>query len=197
VREGNAERGFTLIELMVVVAIVAILAAVVIPQFMSGATKSKRLTEINAFFAELTVKQDQFKLESSKYMGLATDTNYVGTTTCPATLPSADYNFSTTCVTSGSAWEKLRVEPPSLSSSTGSTGFMVRCQYTITAGLGGTTWTVPTSFKNSQGATGDEKTPAGPWWYVHAKCDEIAGGTYAEYYTSSVDHRIQKKNEGN
>ncbi len=193
VRDAKNEHGFTLIELMIVVGIVAILAAVVIPNFMSQTTKSKRLTEISAMFAEISVKQDQFKIERSKYMGLASDANYYGTTTCPTAIPTADYNFSTTCSTSGSAWELLRISP---------TSSALRCQYAITAGMGGTavgatTFTPPTPFLNSKGAVGAEPMPAGAWWYILAKCDEKAGGTTAEYYRSSQDPKLQKRNEGN
>ena len=81
-REGNAERGFTLIELMIVVAIIAILAAVVIPNFMRETTKSKRKAEVTAMFAEIGVKQEQFKTENANYMGLTSGTKYVGTTAC-------------------------------------------------------------------------------------------------------------------
>jgi hypothetical protein len=74
----------------------------------------------------------------------------------------------------------------------------MRCQYTIEAGLSGTTLTPPTGFKNSQGAIDTpEPALAGAWWTVHAVCDESGnGGTNAEYYQSSVDRKIQSINEG-
>lgn len=187
-REGNAERGFTLIELMVVVVILAVLAAVVIPNFMKESSKAKGRSETTAMFAEIAQKQEQFKMEQSRYMGDVSDSLYEGSTTCPASVPTKDYNFATSCMTAGTAWSVMRIDPSSSS---------LRCQYTITAGVSGTTLTPPTGFKNSQGATAAEPALAGAWWYVHAICDESGnGGTNAQYYKSSVDQKLQFQNEG-
>jgi prepilin-type N-terminal cleavage/methylation domain-containing protein len=190
VREGrHSESGFTLIELMLVVAIVAILAAVVVPSFMSKATKAKRKTEVAAMFAEIASKQESFKLEKSFYLGLTSGTNYVGTTTCPTSVPTADYNFQTSCGIAGSAWAMLRVNP---------TESAIRCQYSITTGLAGTAFTPPTGFKNSQNQLNTaEAAMASGWFYLVAVCDEVAStSANATYYTSSVDRRIQAINEG-
>lgn len=43
---SGKEQGFTLVELMVVVAVIAILAAIAMPQFMSAADKAKQAKEI-------------------------------------------------------------------------------------------------------------------------------------------------------
>lgn len=190
VREGrHTERGFTLIELMVVVAIVAILAMVVVPSFMKSGTKSKARTEVSGMFAEIASKQEQYKAENNYYLGDPAGANKVGTSTCPATVPSADYVVtSSTCWTAGTAWPLLRIN---------STSASLRCQYTITAGLKGVAWTPPTGFKNSSNAAAAEPTPASGWWYAHAKCDHTGSSGYAEYYTSSVDRRLQSLNEGN
>jgi prepilin-type N-terminal cleavage/methylation domain-containing protein len=189
VREGNAERGFTLIELMAVVVILVVLAAVVIPSFMKETNKAKGLSEATAMFAEIAQKQEQFKAEQGKYMGDRTDAAFEGTTTCPASVPSSDYNFATSCMTGTTAWTDLRVDPSSSS---------LRCQYTIEAGKAGTTLTPPTWAENSLGVTGAaEPALAGAWWSIHAVCDESKnGGTNAEYYKSSVNGKIQKHNEG-
>lgn len=186
VREGTAERGFTLIELMIVVGIVAILAAVVIPSFMSSGTKSKARAETAAMFSEIATKQEQYKAEKNFYMGLITGTNYVGSTTCPGSVPTANYNFTTTCVTSGTAWEQLRIVPSESS---------LRCQYTITTGAAGSALTPPTGFVNSQGAAGAE-TPATSWWTTYAKCNNTGDSGFAEYFQTSIDRKIQRRNEG-
>lgn len=187
VREGNAERGFTLVELMIVVVIIAILATIVIPTFMSEATKAKRSSEVTAMFTELGSKQEAFRAEQGKFMGSVSGVNYVGTTSCPATVPTADYNFASTCLTTGSAWLALRIDPPSSNN---------YCQYTITTGLAGTTLTPPTGFTNSQNAAAAEPALASSWYYLVATCDEKPGGNAATYYTSSVDRRTQVINEG-
>ena len=189
VRDDKTERGFTLIELMIVVAIVAILAMVVVPSFMSSATKAKRRTEVNAMFAEIATKQDAFKIEKNFYMGTTGASPYVGTTTCPAAVPTADYVFATSCAVASSMWLITRVNAPSSS---------LRCQYSVTTNVAGTSFTPPTGFKNSQGVLNTaEPTIAGGWYYMVAECDERGnGGTNAKYFMSSVDRKLQYINEG-
>ncbi|MBI5093193.1 MAG: type II secretion system major pseudopilin GspG [Candidatus Hydrogenedentes bacterium] len=58
--------GFTLIELMVVIAIIGILATIVVPRFMSSVGESKRvaaIAQINVFKTMLT----SYKLSFKKY----------------------------------------------------------------------------------------------------------------------------------
>lgn len=45
-RKHSREGGFTLVELMVVVAVIAILAAIAMPQFMNAADKAKHAKEV-------------------------------------------------------------------------------------------------------------------------------------------------------
>lgn len=188
VRRDNAERGFTLIEILVVVAIVAILAAVVVPSFFRETRKARSRSEVNAMFAEIATRQGQFKMEQGYFMGNVGGTNYVGTVTCPSSVQTADYNFTTTCVASGNEWEMLRINPPESN---------MRCSYTIEAGTSADTLTPPGGFLNSAGAAAAEPTLASPWWYIFAECDDSSnGGTNATYYQSSVDHKIQAQNEG-
>lgn len=175
---------------MAVVAILAILAAVVIPNFMRESTKAKGRSETTAMFAEIAQKQERFKIEQNKYMGDATDSAYEGSTTCPATVPTSDYNFTTACLaTSGTAWTMLAIDPTSSS---------LRCQYTVEAGASGTTLTPPTGFRNMKNELNTaEPALAGAWWAIHAVCDESGnGGGNAEYYQNSVNRKIQAINEG-
>jgi type IV pilus assembly protein PilE len=185
-REGNAERGFTLIEIMIVVAIVGVLAMVVVPSFLKSGSKSKARTEVAAMFSEIASKQEQFKAETSRYIGGSTTAPYTGTSTCPASVPTADYNFNTSCMASAGVWLTLRLVPPQSA---------MRCQYTITADAAGTSMTIPTGFKNSQGGTTAE-TVATSWWQVLATCRGSGAGT-AQYYQSSVDRKIQAYLEKN
>jgi prepilin-type N-terminal cleavage/methylation domain-containing protein len=183
VREPYAERGFTLIELMIVVAIIAVLAAVVVPTFLTSANKTRGKTEVSAMFSELSTKLEAYKSESST-------NSYLGATIChTGGAQKTAYNFQTTCVTTGSAWETLRIQAPESS---------MYCAYTIVVGTKAQTMTPPTGFKNSRGTlNAAEPSLSSGWWYVTADCDEDRhGGTNAKYYMSSLDSKLQVTNSG-
>ena len=64
----QASHGFTLIEVMIVVAIVAILAAVAIPAYTDHITRSK-LTEATTNLGTLRVQMEQFFQDNRTYVG--------------------------------------------------------------------------------------------------------------------------------
>jgi len=86
----KTNRGFTLIELMVTVAIVAILAAVALPSYSDYVTRGK-LTEATSTLADLRVKLEQYYQDQRTYAGACT----AGTV---APLPTGEY-FDFTCPT--------------------------------------------------------------------------------------------------
>ena len=86
----NKVHGFTLIELMVVVAIVAILAAIAIPSFLNQVRKSRRAE------AMTTIQDAQLKLERWR----VDHADYVNTSPSSPSYPvpsdSAYYDFTVT-----------------------------------------------------------------------------------------------------
>jgi prepilin-type N-terminal cleavage/methylation domain-containing protein len=182
----RAERGFTLIELMIVVAVIAILAAIAVPAFFSQTRKSKASSEVSAMFAEMSTKEEQFKVEKGAYWGSELSTAGTSSSaTCPSALPSATLtSISTSCMTSAD-WTTLHINPPETK---------VWCQYTITAGSAGGPPT-PTGF--TMLSDGTAFTPITSWYYVLATCDMDGSSTKnSTYFISSADTKIQSANEG-
>ena len=71
-RAFRCVRGFTLIELMVVVAVVAILAAVALPSYREYIKKSAR-AEAQAYLMAVASRQQQFLLDTRAYSTLSVD----------------------------------------------------------------------------------------------------------------------------
>ena len=67
VRVARAKsRGFTLIELMIVVAIIGVLSALAIPAFRSYVQKA-RMTEGSAFLGEIRQREEAYRAEFGQY----------------------------------------------------------------------------------------------------------------------------------
>ncbi len=62
----NSQKGFTLIELMIVVVIIGILAALAIPRFMRATTKSKQ-SEAKQILKQIYVMQQAYRQEKDTY----------------------------------------------------------------------------------------------------------------------------------
>lgn len=78
-------KGFTLIELMVVVVVVAILAAVAMPNYQSYVLRSHRTVAINALL-DLGSRQARYYTTNNTYTATLTDLGYA---TGTISLPSA------------------------------------------------------------------------------------------------------------
>ena len=97
-RPRSREAGFTLLELLVVVAMLGILAAIAIPSFFSQSSKAKANTEVGSIFDELATREDQYAQENGTYLSAAA---------CPAT-PTPNGSDAVSCVTTGGPWKPLK-----------------------------------------------------------------------------------------
>lgn len=112
-RSRRSQSGFTLMELMITVAIVGILATIAVPSFVSYIHRS-RTTEATSFLAEIKQRQESYRAEFTQYANVSTPS--------PATMPSGG---------DLSGWPNL---PPWLQLGASPDG-AVRFQYDTFAGL--------------------------------------------------------------
>ncbi|HSD88547.1 MAG TPA: prepilin-type N-terminal cleavage/methylation domain-containing protein [Kofleriaceae bacterium] len=165
-REPSSERGFTIIELMIVVAIIAVLAVIVVPLFTSESKRGKAKSEVQPMFAELASREESYKGENSTYLTTAA---------CPPSASTTGTDSFAACLTTGSDWTNLRVQPPEKTLS---------CSYTITAGAS----TVDPIALLPSWVTGvTALSLATSWYFIEAVCP------YNKYFTASWDAKIRSE----
>ncbi len=91
-----SKKGFTLVEIMIVVAIIGLLAAIAIPSFMKARTTSQQKACINNL-RQIEAGKEQWALAEKKAQGTSADVSEVNTymkatPTCPA---SGTYDYKT------------------------------------------------------------------------------------------------------
>jgi Tfp pilus assembly protein PilE len=153
---------------MMVVAIIAILAAIVIPNWASTARNKKYDPEITAMFTEIANREMQYKSENT-IPPLGT---FLAAAACPAAPNPNGIDFSAACITGATPWVTLRVN---------ATDSQIRCSYQIQAGIPGTT-PVPPAPCPAVPASGLVES----WYMIIATCDmDGKGGTNAAFCTTS------------
>ena len=168
-RTSRSERGFTLIELMITVAIIALLAGIAVPAFFGESRKAKAKSEVTWVMAELGIREDQYRLENGSYVSAAP---------CPA-APSPTPQDATGCIATGQVWNSLRVKLQE---------DKLYCSYEIVAGSG-------TGTNNPGGFT--FTSPPGAWYYIMATCNmDNNAGLNSTYFVSNISSGLQKQNEG-
>jgi type IV pilus assembly protein PilA len=147
---GRGERGVTLIELLIVVAIIGILASVAVYMYTKTTRKAKS-SEVPAVMAEFKMRQEQYHMENGVYLSTGDeDTMFPATPAGPDTPQSI--------AGPPSEWTSLKLNPDYTA---------LYCSYVSVAGAGGD----DTGLGAKAAEFGMTAAPATNWFYVLAKCD--------------------------
>lgn len=92
--------GFTLIELMIVVAIIGILAAIAYPAYQDQVRKSKR-SDGQVALLDMMAKQERYYTDNNTYTATLTNLGYTVDADGNADSPEADYKLSAGTCASG------------------------------------------------------------------------------------------------
>ena len=91
-RKRSLSKGFTLIEVLIVVAMIAILAAVALPAYQNQIRKSRR-AEAQSFLLVVAARQQQFLLDTRAFAGTVGPTGAVSPVGVPVP-PDVDANYT-------------------------------------------------------------------------------------------------------
>lgn len=160
-------QGFTLVELMIVVAIVAVLAAIAIPTFQ-GYVQRARASEATTFLAEIRQRQESYRAEFGQYAG-APDVTQSFSGFTPSAMPKAHKGPSSWPGSTGN-WNQLGARPDG----------PVWFQYaTISGGPGDSNGNIP-------GLT----NPRDFWFVSQARGDLDEDGTVVTFESYSQSNKI-------
>jgi type IV pilus assembly protein PilE len=74
-KAGKAERGFTLLELMIVVSIIGVIAALVFPRYQDYILKSRR-TDGKTLLSGVAAREEQYFMDNKTYTANPADLGY-------------------------------------------------------------------------------------------------------------------------
>jgi len=171
----SGQRGITLIELMIVVAIIGILASVAVYMYTRTTSKAKVSSEVAAMFAEFELRQEEYYSENGEYFSMGTEADAYPATPAGTKTP--------TVIAMPAEWQTLRMQPKNTA---------LYCSYVTVAGTAGVApgGAIATSF-------GFNTAPDTDWYYLVAECDADDNSAVNSLYFKSNDmDRTASQNVG-
>jgi len=167
----------TLIELMIVVAIIGILASLAV--YMFGRTSRKaKASEVRVMFSEFKTRQEAYHVEYGEYASTAAD----DATFHPAAPAGAD--TKTSLAPLPASWATLRMAPRES---------LVHCSYLTRAGAANAAC-VNCARAVSFGFNAN--VPTDQWYYLLAQCDWDGKSTNSFYFARSDRDGVAVQNDG-
>ncbi len=169
-------RGFSLLELMVTLVVVAVLAAVALPSFFGDVRKTKASSEVAPVFSDLRVRLEQYLQENGAYPPTVGESTW---------NPSVAPGPKTALDLAAPGWQPLQVRL--------SGDALVYCRYTFVTG---------TSDASTNGNVGPQGTafgftpPAVDWYYLLATCDMDGDPSAVSWYFATAGTKIMSQGDG-
>jgi len=178
----DSESGFTLIETMIAVVVIAILAALALPSFFRESGKVKAASEVQPMFNDLRIRLEEYMQEHGVYPATIGETAMY-----PSVQPPPAWDLKTNALPA--TWIAIKV----LISGTD----QLLCRYTWVTGLAGAIANAGLMATTAAPAGFGFTAPSTDWYYLLAKCNMDGDpATFSWYFTSSVDASLKKLNEG-
>ncbi len=177
-RMRKRERGVTLIELVIVLAIIGILATIAVFMFTKTKKKAEADAEVNAMFAEFRNRQEAYYIENNSYQQTGSDED-------DGHPPVLTGETAVTLSPLPATWDALRMAPDRSA---------VRCKYVSIAGRGGDAAAYIGPMATTFGMTA---VPDRDWYYLLAECDMDNDSTENSYYFfRSDENEVRHLNPG-
>jgi prepilin-type N-terminal cleavage/methylation domain-containing protein len=185
------QAGFTLIEMMIVVAIMGVLAGIAVYAYRKVTSTTEIDSEVHAIFAEFRVRQEEYHAETGTYRstGVSDANLFPGLPRKPGDAP-VDIAPVLAAATGGpgmdaDAWVDLRMRPRMST---------LRCGYVAIAGAPN----VPVP--GFGGGVLQMNVPAPPetnWYYLVARCDADGDSGTDSFYLARHDREdVLNQNKG-
>lgn len=185
------QAGFTLLEMMIVVAIIGILSTLAVFAYRKVTGSTEVETEVAAIFAELRVRQEEYHAEEGTYLSTSDNEDTVFPPAAPVAPGEAPIDIGPLLsagtmdgTTPADRWHQLRMKPRKM---------QLRCGYVAIAGPGG-------GGAIGGRASGDfnmTTVPESNWYYLLARCDADGDSATDSYYFARHDREdVAVKDKG-